>query len=59
MKVANIDYIVDSFALGGGHATGSYEGPSPNILRLVNNVATQGSILNLGKKHHAKIVHTR
>jgi hypothetical protein len=54
MKVPNIDYAVDNFALGGGHATGSYEGPSPDILRLVNNVATQGSILNFAENAPCK-----
>lgn len=47
VKVPNLDFNIDHFALGGPTSLGEYIGPAPDLQRLVLAVATQGSILNL------------
>jgi hypothetical protein len=48
MKVPNLDFSIDNFALGGcDPALGAYGGPAPDLFRLVNSVATQGSVASL------------
>jgi hypothetical protein len=47
MKVPNIDYAINKFALGGGLPFGQYTGPTSDVLRLVDSVVPQGSVLNL------------
>ncbi|KAE9373165.1 hypothetical protein N431DRAFT_534408 [Stipitochalara longipes BDJ] len=47
MRVPNIDYAINSFAVGGGLPFGQYNGPTSDISRLVDNVVSQGSVLNL------------
>ena len=47
VKVPNLDFMVDHFALGGTTSLGTYAGPAPDLERLVLAVTAQGSILNL------------
>jgi len=48
MQVPMLDFAVSNFAIGGtAHADAYYEGPAPELMRIVNAVASQGSILNL------------
>jgi hypothetical protein len=48
MKVSMLDFANNNFGLGLPNAdSASYSGPAPDLQRIVNAVASQGSILNL------------
>jgi hypothetical protein len=48
MKIPSLDFAIDNFALGACRQTNAfYSGPAPDIFRIVNSVATQGSVVSL------------